>query len=90
LADADSRHTCASARSTGTIDPGTGQLAITTDLTITVAAPAATLGTAPPTDSPRAGSRPAAPGTILAFVALLTISMLALTVSIGRRRSSGP
>jgi len=85
LADADSRHACAAVRTVGTIDSGTGQLSLTTDVTLRVAAAATEtvppIGTAPPTDTSRpAGGSPGQPSTMPFIVACL-IGLVAIGVA---------
>jgi hypothetical protein len=87
LLDADSRHACAVVHTFGTIDTGTGQLSLTSDITIRVA-DAAPIGTAPPTDTTTTG-RGAEDSSPLGYVVALFagLSALALGSLAGHTRS---
>ena len=80
------RHTCASVRSQGQIDTGTGQLTISADLVIEVAADdkVVSIGTAPPTDTPHRSAEWQTPSTLAYLVSL--IAVLIIVVGVGRRR----
>jgi hypothetical protein len=93
LADADSRHACVAVRTVGTIDSGTGQLSLTTNVTLKIA-PAASvavpaIGTAPPTDTSRIqGARSGQPSTATFLVAgLIGFAAIAVARHSASRRS---
>lgn len=87
LLDADSRHACAVVHTVGTIDTGTGQLSLTSNVTIRVA-DAAPIGTAPPTDTTTAGPGVGKSSPLGYMVALFAgLWTLALGSLAGHRRS---
>jgi hypothetical protein len=91
LVDADSRHTCAVVHTVGTIDTATGQLSLTSDITIRVAE-VAPIGTAPPTDTTTAGQS-AWPQSTLGYLFALLVGLSALALGLartGRPPGGGP
>jgi hypothetical protein len=85
LADAGTRRTCASIQSSGTIDPGTGNIVTTTDVTIVVA-PAGGTVTPPPTDTETSTTTvPSSSSGIIAWLAIVLVVGTAFVAHWSRR-----
>ncbi len=85
LKGAGSRNTCASVRSQGTPDPQTGNIALTTNVTIKVAAAGVTL-TPPPTSTITVATAPVEPRSPLPFIAIFALVIVAVGASLQRTR----
>ena len=80
IADAEGQHACAVVRTQGTIDSGTGQLSLTTQVRIRVAAEVSPIGTAPPTDTIVSSRRDTSFPIAAVVWALLAISVESATL----------
>jgi hypothetical protein len=91
LANAGSRRTCATVRSHGTLDPDTGALSLTTNVTISVepaSKPAVVTVTPPPTSTIDEEPRPTSGGVAVPLLVILWLGAFTLVASPRRGRKS--